>query len=137
MFLKKFFHSSDLNNPPQFSKENSSGLEFGTRPVFFIFFSAVFLSPKKSPREFESFFLFCENAVFRSVKNFFWSMPFLEKKSSEMFVIFIIAESTFGFGQNADAGVFFTISGFPYACTDSAKRFICGGRAMILSATSF
>ena len=50
---------------------------------------------------------------------------------------FKIAESTFGGGEKKFLGTRRIISGLAYACTESASKFIFGGLAHILSATSF
>lgn len=75
-------------------------------------FIATSFDPAIFARELATVFLFWEKAIFASSKNRFSSITFFLKKSEEMPLIFIIAESTFGFGQKQEDGTLDIILGF-------------------------
>ena len=67
------------------------------------------------PRVLARIFLFCENAQRMMRKKFFESILWRIKNESEISAMVMIAESTFGFGEKQEAGIFFLIAGLPYA----------------------
>ena len=64
-------------------------------------------------------------------------MLFLMKKSREISVMAITAESTFGAGEKYCFETLKAIFGRPKIWTERASRFVFGGRLTILWATSF
>jgi hypothetical protein len=95
----------------QSSFNKLSGLDFSEISDFWRTDEALFLSPKYSESEPRSCLRFLPKQNLSTSKNSF-SFVYL-KKSREIFVIAIIAESTFGGGKNAPAGTLDIILGVP------------------------
>src|SRR3989344_4205875 len=105
-----------------------------------VFFTPAFSKISGATRFFkedEIIFRFFENASHAREKNSSDATPFFLKKPSDIPDMRITADSTSGFGEKHSRGMFFNFSAFPNAVTESARRFISGGRAVMRSATSF
>src|SRR3989338_8987074 len=107
------FSSYFLKRITQSERDSSSGLARCARPEAFRAAAAASLPPKASARELERVFRLCEKAARIRAKNGSGLMRCLLKKRCEMPDILMIAESTFGFGEKAEAGTGAMISGSP------------------------